>query len=89
MRELWTHAFSDACDRFSQQDRETIDPILDELLVEHTSASMRASLRTIASGSVWSTRRIYLTNDVVRISWQYGDAEDVIVMVVAASIEAV
>ena len=49
---------------------------------------MHASPRTIAGESVWSTRRIYLTNDVVRIPWQHGDAEDVIVMVVA-SIEAI
>ena len=48
---------------------------------------MRNSLRSIAGEQVWSTGRIYLSSDVVRISWQYADDGEAIILIMVASIE--
>lgn len=87
MQELWTPAFAESYARYAGPNREKIDGVIDRLLVEHESALMRNSLRSIAGEQVWSSGRIYLLNDVVRVSWQYSDNADAIVLIIVASIE--
>lgn len=87
MQELWTATFADTYGTYSGKSRDKIDSVIDRLLVEHESASMRNSLRTIVGEQVWSTERIYLSNDVVRISWQYSPDTDAIILIIVASVE--
>lgn len=87
MKEIWTRAFSRSYDSLSRADRIVVDETLVELLDRHDSADMRHSLMSIANEKIWATRRIHLNQDVVRITWMYGDAADTIVMLTVASVE--
>lgn len=87
MQEIWTKSFSRAYDTFSPAGRIILDGVLDEILERHNSADVRHSLISIAIEKIWATRRIHLSQDVVRISWMYGEAPDTIVMLTVASIE--
>lgn len=87
MKEIWTRAFSRSYDTMSRADRIIVDRVLDDLLERHDSADMRHSLISIAEDKIWATRRIQLSQDVVRITWMYGDAPDTIVMLTVARVE--
>lgn len=87
MNEIWTKAFSRSYDALSRPDRIIVDGVLDELLERHDSADMRHSLMGIANEKIWATRRIYLSQDVVRITWIYEEAPGSIVMLTVASVE--
>ena len=88
MEEIWTKAFSQTYENLSRADRIVVDGVLDQLLERHDSAEMRHSLINIANERIWATKRIHLNQDVVRITWMYGEAPDTIVMLTVASVES-
>lgn len=88
MEEIWTRTFSQTYDDLQRDDRIVVDAVLDELLDRHDSAEMRHSLMNIADARIWATRRFHLKQDVVRITWMYGEVPDTIVMLALASVES-
>jgi hypothetical protein len=81
-------AFSQTYENLSRANRIVVGGVLDELLEHYDSAEMRHSLINIANEKICATQRIHLNQDVVRITWMYGEAPDTIVMLTVASVES-